>query len=80
MVDGKERGLPKPCRVLRALGKCASPDVRCGFPLGRKTKCFAGYEQDEGSVVHLLDMTLKLHDETSDDGRQKVPTFEHRSW
>ncbi len=80
MVGGKERGLPKPCRALRALGKCVSPDAACGFPLGRKTKCFAEFENDEGSVVSLLDMTLELRDEVSDDGKRKVPVFAKRLW
>lgn len=80
MVNIKEQGLPKPCRVLKALGKCIRTDSVCAFPLGRQTKCFAVFEKEDGSVAHLLDMTLELHDETSEDGKQKVPIFERRSW
>lgn len=76
----KEMGMPKPCRALRAAGKCPSPDVRCAFPLGRTTKCFAAFENDDGSLPELLDMTLELHNEKSADGKADVPVFSRRYW
>lgn len=79
-MTGTHEKLPKPCRVLRALGKCTNTDGLCEYPLGRRTKCFAAYEKDDRSVAHLLDMTLELRDEISDDGKVKVPVFSQRSW
>ena len=77
---GSHETLPKPCRQLRAMGKCPQSDAKCEYPLGRRTKCFAVFEKAEGSVVSLLDMALELHDEVSDDGKQKVPVFAKRVW
>lgn len=82
MIQTKEK-LPKPCRILRALGKCTR-EPSCAFPIG-KNGCFTAFEREEsesgrgGTLVSLLDFTLELHDEVGDGGK-KVPVYDRRTW
>lgn len=82
MMQTKET-LPKPCRILRAMGKYKQ-ELFCGFPLGRGG-CFSTFEKEEldsgrgGALVSLLDFSLELHDEVGDRGK-KVPVYTRRIW
>ncbi len=79
----KNELFPKPCRVLRALGKCTQ-DKACEFPIGQRG-CFLAFEREASeagratSLVSLLDFTLQLHDHVGEGGK-KVPVFTRRSW
>jgi|GEM_PF-925577 len=73
--------LPKPCRILKRLGRCDRETI-CEYPLGLRG-CFTAYERESDSggppLVEMLDMTTDLHEETNELGK-KVQVFGRRVW
>ena len=83
MAQNKE-SLPKPCRILRSLGRCER-EHPCVYPLGL-SGCFDRYDEDvsEGKVrgpriVSMLDLSLELREEKDENGR-RVSMFARRQW
>ena len=83
MAQNKE-SLPKPCRILRSLGRCER-EHPCVYPLGL-SGCFDRYDEDvrDGAlhglrIVSMLDLFLELREEKNEQGT-RVSVFTRRQW